>query len=175
MRYLILLLPIGLFIISGCQVSGSTGLQPTAAVTAELDLTKIEPTQLVPENSPTPSNDSDQGKDMAQLESHPHVFKAKDDLANQTNIPFDQIEVVSVQAMTWPDSSMGCPQPDMVYTQVLQDGLLIQLRADGFNYNYHSGGNRDPFLCIQTNKSKEPPIQLDPSMGLTPFIPDLDK
>ena len=172
MRYLILLLPIGLFIITGCQVTEPTAPQLTISATAEAESVEVEITEPALESSPSSAEESE---NMSQEESHPHVFKAKDDLANRTNIPFDQIEVVSVQSMTWPDSSMGCPQPGMAYTQVLQDGLLIQLQAGGFNYNYHSGGNREPFLCIQTNTSKEPSIKLDPSMGLTPFFVDPDE
>lgn len=35
----------------------------------------------------------------------------------------------------------------MVYAQVLQEGLLIVLRANQQLYEYHSGGDRPPFLC----------------------------
>lgn len=175
MRYPVLLISLSFFTLSGCQMTKPTVSLPTISVTAETESIELEQPEPALENSPIPADKNGESEDMTQFDSHPHVFKAKDDLANRTNIPFDQIEVVSVQMMTWPDSSMGCPQPDMVYTQVLHDGLLIQLQANGFNYNYHSGGNRDPFLCIQTNKSKEPSIKLDPSMGLTPFVPDLDK
>ncbi|MBI5030051.1 MAG: hypothetical protein HZB51_05955 [Chloroflexi bacterium] len=75
------------------------------------------------------------------------VAQAKDDLAKRSGISVDQITLVQVQTVTWPDGSLGCPQPGMMYPQVLVDGLLIQLRAKGDVYEYHSGGNRAPFLC----------------------------
>ena len=75
------------------------------------------------------------------------VTQAKDDLAKRLNINADQITLVQAQTVTWPDGSLGCPQPGMMYIQVQVDGLLIQLRAKGEIYEYHSGGNRAPFLC----------------------------
>jgi len=159
-----------LLVFSGCQVSNSQD-GSTPDLDNETRPTIVE-TQASESEAPTPSNESD---DMPELETHPNVFKAKDNLATLNNISFDQIEVVLVRSMTWPDSSLGCPQPDMAYTQVQKEGMLIQLRADGFVYNYHSGENSDPFLCIQRNSSKDPAIKLDPSMARTPLPDDLDK
>ncbi len=85
-------------------------------------------------------------------EDLPQVDMAKTDLAERLNVVREAIEVVLVEARTWQDAGMGCPQPGMVYTQVLQDGLLIRLRVDGEEYDYHSGGTRDPFLCEQAEK-----------------------
>ncbi len=75
------------------------------------------------------------------------VEQAKADLARRTGLATDQIAVLAAQSVTWPDGSLGCPQPGMAYTQVQVDGLLIRLRAGGRDYEYHSGGPRAPFLC----------------------------
>lgn len=85
--------------------------------------------------------------DRARLEALPQVVEARADLADRLTISPDQIEVVEVRAVTWPDTSMGCPAPGMAYLQVPQDGLLTRLRAGGQAYDYHSGGTRGPFLC----------------------------
>ena len=75
------------------------------------------------------------------------VTKAKEDLAQRLMIDAGQIELVEVASVTWPDGSLGCPQPGMMYTQVQVDGLLIRLRAEGVIYEYHSGGGNEAFLC----------------------------
>jgi len=96
------------------------------------------------------------------------VGLATADLAQRLNITPEEIEVVEVQAVTWGDTSMGCPQPDMRYKQIPQDGLLIKLRVDGQVYEYHSGGSREPFLCEQTIRVKPTTPKLDefvPSPG----------
>ena len=77
------------------------------------------------------------------------VSQAQEDLARRLGIESNQVEVVAVQSVTWPDGGLGCPQPGMAYTQVQVDGLLIRLQARGRIYEYHSGGARPPFLCEQ--------------------------
>lgn len=78
---------------------------------------------------------------------NPQVQVAVKDLATRLAVPLEQIELVDVEPVVWPDGSLGCPQPGMVYPQVQVDGLRIRLRAGGQVYVYHSGGTRQPFLC----------------------------
>ena len=75
------------------------------------------------------------------------VAQAKNDLANRLAIDPEQIELLKIASVTWPDGSLGCPQPGMEYTQVQVDGLLIRFRVMDSVYEYHSGGGRAPFLC----------------------------
>jgi hypothetical protein len=75
------------------------------------------------------------------------VAGAKEDLAKRLGITSEVIDLVAYELVTWPDGSLGCPQPDMAYTQVMVDGLLMRFQAQGRIYEYHSGGNRAPFLC----------------------------
>ena len=77
------------------------------------------------------------------------VRQAQQDLSRRLAVPADQIELVEVRDVVWPDKGLGCPQPGMAYTQVQVDGLLIRLRVGGHVYEYHSGGSRPPFLCEQ--------------------------
>jgi hypothetical protein len=76
-----------------------------------------------------------------------YVTVAVNDLAARLDIPREQIEVVAYEPVTWNDGSLGCPQPDMMYTQALVDGYVIQLRAGGQTYTYNGATGSDPFLC----------------------------
>jgi hypothetical protein len=77
----------------------------------------------------------------------PLVVAATEDLAGRLGIEPDAVTVVDARAVTWPDSSLGCPEPGMLYTQVLVDGTFVVLEAEGRRYEYHGG---DPlFLCEQ--------------------------
>jgi hypothetical protein len=69
------------------------------------------------------------------------------DLAGRLGAQPGAITTVSVEAVTWPDSSLGCPQPGMSYLQVMTDGARIVVEVDGRQYVYHAGGSRQPFLC----------------------------
>jgi hypothetical protein len=83
------------------------------------------------------------------------VVQAKEDLAQRLSIEMGQVGLVEAKAVVWPDSSMGCPRPGVAYTQVRRDGLLIRLRVGKRTYNYHSGGNRSPFLCEQATENDD--------------------
>lgn len=77
------------------------------------------------------------------------VLQAKEDLAGRLSITDDQIDLVELKAVVWPDGGLGCPEPGVAYTQVQHEGLLIRLRAGKRIYPYHSGGGTPPFLCKQ--------------------------
>lgn len=77
----------------------------------------------------------------------PLVQQAKADLAERLSIAPEEIEMVELQDVAWRDGSMGCPEPDMMYTQVIIEGQRIILSVGGEEYHYHAGGNRAPFLC----------------------------
>lgn len=64
--------------------------------------------------------------------------------------------------VVWPDASLGCPQPDMFYAQVMTDGSVIELEHDGRYYRYHTGGSQGPFICPQplTKTTRPEPIDL---------------
>jgi hypothetical protein len=76
------------------------------------------------------------------------------DLASRLNVSAADIAVVSAVPVRWPDRSLGCPQPGMVYPQVSVDGAKIELAADGAVYSYHHGGSRGPFLCGEAGSSR---------------------
>jgi hypothetical protein len=75
------------------------------------------------------------------------VAQAREHLARRLSIELDAIAFVKLKEVVWPDRSLGCPRPGMLYPQVPQDGSLIVLRAAGRSYAYHAGSSRAPFLC----------------------------
>ena len=75
------------------------------------------------------------------------VSQAALDLARRLKVAADEIELLTVEAVTWPDGSIGCPQPDQLYTQALVEGHRIVLGYGERVYLYHTGGDVAPFLC----------------------------
>ena len=70
------------------------------------------------------------------------------DLGERLGVDQADVEVVSAYLVTWPDASLGCPDPEMSYAQVLTDGAVIELGVGEEVYNYHMGGSQHtPFLC----------------------------
>ena len=101
------------------------------------------------------------------------IALAVTDLAERLEIPETEIEVVAGYLVSWPDASLGCPEPGMQYAQVVTDGAVIELSADDTVYKYHMGGSRyRPFLCEtptgvppkgQTGSTLDPDLQPDPT------------
>ena len=75
------------------------------------------------------------------------VAHAIQDLANRQKIPPEEITLVDVVEVVWRDGSLGCPQPGMMYTQALVEGMRIRLSVGEMIYHYHSSKRGRPFLC----------------------------
>ena len=60
-------------------------------------------------------------------------------LAGELGIAVNSLNIITVTAMTWSDSSLGCPQPGMMYAQVITPGFLMLLRdSGGTEYKVHA-------------------------------------
>lgn len=81
--------------------------------------------------------------------SMPLVVAAVEDLAGRLGIEPAEVIVAEALAVTWPDGSLGCPEPGMMYTQVLVDGTFVLLEAAGRQYEYHGGS---PLLLCEPGK-----------------------
>jgi len=77
----------------------------------------------------------------------PYVERATSDLADRLEIDESEIELVEARLVTWPNGALGCPDPDMLYTQALVDGYRIRLAADGRTHHYHGAQDGPPFHC----------------------------
>lgn len=83
------------------------------------------------------------------------VERARQALAARLGLAPDEVTVSSVEAVTWPDSALGCPAPDMMYLQVLTPGYRIVLEAGGTEYTYHTSRTDQVVLCGPDGKPVE--------------------
>jgi hypothetical protein len=72
---------------------------------------------------------------------------ALDDAARRTAVARADIRVISADAVTWTDGSIGCPQPGMMYTQALVPGYRVVLQAGPEQMFYHAGRDGRPLYC----------------------------
>jgi hypothetical protein len=75
------------------------------------------------------------------------IDDALTDAARRTGLKRTELEVLSAEAVTWPDGSLGCPQPGMMYTQALVPGFRIRVRAGAETLDYHAGRRGAPAFC----------------------------
>lgn len=66
------------------------------------------------------------------------VMAAVREMAEQRNIPPEEIRVFSWEPVDWPDTSLGCPEPGMMYAQVIVPGYLVVLEVRGELYRVHT-------------------------------------
>ncbi|CAD5369228.1 exported hypothetical protein [Rubrivivax sp. A210] len=60
------------------------------------------------------------------------------------------------EAVTWPDGSLGCPQPGRMYTQALVPGWRIVVRGSGRERVYHATA-RGHWLPCPAGRAVPPP------------------
>ncbi len=99
-------------------------------------LPAVSPTSTAPTDDAAPSEDS--------LEL---VDDAVRDLAGRLGVAGEEVKVLEVEAVTWSDGSLGCPEPGMMYTQALVEGWRLTLAVEDDTYAYHSSSDGPPFLC----------------------------
>ncbi len=75
------------------------------------------------------------------------IEAAARDLNVQTDVPVDEIELVSAEAIVWPNGGLGCPEAGMNYVEVQVEGMVITLRAGGNEFTYHTDGSSQYVLC----------------------------
>jgi hypothetical protein len=146
-----LVLPALLLLVAACGSDDDTNdTNDTAATTA----TNVAPdttdtTVTGPGGDPMSSDRSVFEEGDIDIGLTPFIDDAVIDLAERLDIDAGEIEPVSGVLVVWPDSALGCPEPDMLYAHVIVDGSVIELRVGDRYYRYHTGGAAELFLCEQ--------------------------
>lgn len=143
--------------------SAETPAPPAPALTpTAMPSEIIEPVSPIVPASPLPTPMPEGETAMPAAEnSQPRPLPGSDealaaamaDLAEQTGLPIEQIKLVSVEAIEWRDTSLGCPQEGYMYAQVITPGYLIMLQADGQTWEYHTDQKTNVVLC-QENQNQ---------------------
>ena len=75
------------------------------------------------------------------------VDTAVADLAARLGISEEDVEVLRVESVTWPDAALGCPEEGQMYAQMVVEGVRALLQVDDRIYDYHGGIDGEIFLC----------------------------
>jgi hypothetical protein len=148
------------------QVSPSEAVPPPTVTAGPEEKQEVAEPTVIPEEAPRPGT---QAEVMTAL--------ARADLARRTALPEESIVASSVEEVIWPDASLGCPQPGMLYAQVLTPGFEILLEAEGQEYEYHTDSDQLVVLCTGQQQvpsdpqaDSRPPIFVE--MVQAPLVPD---
>ncbi|MEW6033624.1 MAG: hypothetical protein AB1603_02080 [Chloroflexota bacterium] len=67
------------------------------------------------------------------------VDLAKAALATKLGVEQSKVSLFRVEAVDWPDTSLGVPEPGKLYAQVITPGFRVVLSHGGTEYEYHAG------------------------------------
>ncbi len=84
------------------------------------------------------------------MSQQPVVDLARQQLADSLSCDLQSVDIVSVEEMEWSDSSLGCPQPGMMYMQVITPGYRVTLEHNGQRYTFHTDRGRRAVHCNRT-------------------------
>jgi hypothetical protein len=75
------------------------------------------------------------------------VDAALQDAAAHLGVSVSSLHVDQVEARQWPDSSLGCPKPGLMYSQIVTPGFLIVISGAGKQLEYHTDTRGRVVLC----------------------------
>jgi hypothetical protein len=77
------------------------------------------------------------------------LAQAVADVAQRAGVGVTQVRLVEAEEVEWRDGSLGCPEPGMMYPQVITPGYRFVIEAGGQTYNYHTDRGSRVILCEQ--------------------------
>lgn len=122
--------------------SAAASPAPTTTVVQPSVPQQATPTVSRPASVPSPTKPI-----AAALVPAAIMAKLRADLTKRAGVEDRAISLVSAEAVTWNDSSLGCPQPGIGYMQVIIEGYRVILQAGGVDYDYRTGQNGQFVLC----------------------------
>ena len=94
-----------------------------------------EPMTARPEPPPTNTTPGGVPGDVLEQPGFQEAIAAE---AQRRGVPPADVHVNNYADVTWPDGSIGCPQPGMMYSQALVPGRLLVLEVRGELASYHT-------------------------------------
>ena len=154
-----------LFILTGCLVQPDLPAENLSSPEHPVELINTQlpgPSTASEESEPSPPPAAQQPKGSKAEYDHLTLLEmAVRDLAIRLGVGLNEIYVISIQSIEWPDGGLGCPLPELDYAQVITPGYKIQLEVDGQVYTYHTNAELAFWLCLDGK----------PQLPLIPVVP----
>ena len=119
-------------LVIGLTSCNGTGKQVSAGLSVAEDTQAVTPEMEI---SPAPMNLNNQ------------IEFSKKELAQRLDIEPESITLSGARQVNWRSGALGCPEPEMNYTQALVPGALIFLKVGNEVHGYHAKHGGKPFFC----------------------------
>lgn len=77
------------------------------------------------------------------------VELARSTLAREIGCAAADVALIDAEAVDWSDSALGCPQPGMMYMQMITPGYRVTLEHAGRRYQVHTDAGQHAVRCDQ--------------------------
>ncbi len=124
--------------VAGCSAAGSS-VSPSASPAPSLSMASEQPS-IIPGPSSSPSAGT------IDLPA-PIIAAVKAEIAKDAGVSASDVTIISGEAVSYPDGSLGCPQPGMAYTQIPVDGWKVVGTAAGATFDYRGSGLTEIRRC----------------------------
>ena len=151
-------------------LAAGCGVQPTVEAPQE-DLSAIEEKSAVVSEEQEAKMTPEPTEAQVPPEAVAVVQLAVEDLADRLGVAPEDVRVVSVEAREWSDSSLGCPQPDMMYNQIITPGYQVVLEVDGQEYVYHTDTGTSVVFCEPEEAGATPEVPISPASAAQADVP----
>ncbi len=85
--------------------------------------------------------------DVEVTEDDPLLTLILADAARRAEIEPGELSLVRIESVTWPDTALGCPNPERGYAQVQIEGYILTLTNGASTFTYHTDGGLQLVLC----------------------------
>ncbi|WP_374686797.1 hypothetical protein [Promineifilum sp.] len=139
-----------LFLAAGCAPQADTPATEPATEPAATPTTGTEvegPGTPIP--APTDAAPTDAAPaDLPMGETPEEMFTAVlEDALARSGAERSAVQVVKSEQVEWSDGSLGCPQPDTMYTMAIINGYQVILDVAGQTYDYRLSDSGAFVLC----------------------------
>ena len=130
--------------------------------------TGVAPPTRIPD--PVESTLAPQGAPVTTAEVPREVRQAvAEDAARRFKVDASAVVLTRAEQVTWPDGSLGCPEPGRMYTQNLVAGYRVVAKTTAGELTYHTDTRGNVVNC---SSSRVLPRSVQPRTTPTPPTPD---
>lgn len=80
------------------------------------------------------------------------VQASKEILSQKLTVALDSIEVITIEAINWPDASLGAPEEGQLYAQVITPGYKLKILAISVEYEIHADAQGSQVVILKDGK-----------------------
>lgn len=111
--------------------------QPVARQTSTAPATTAQATAAPATDAPAAETPNVNGAALSPAEQA-IVASATALLTQELAVAGSAITLISITAVDWPDASLGCPEPGMMYAAVITPGYELVFDVSGQEYRVHT-------------------------------------